>query len=43
MSIGFNPDGLGTQTEIVQINGQFFERKTNILKPKIHEALNLSR
>ena len=45
MSIGFNPDGLGTQTEIVQINGQFFERKTNILNGTVEDIpinLNLS-
>ena len=45
MSIGFNPDGLGTQTEIVQINGQFFERKTNILSGTVEDTpinINLS-
>lgn len=45
MSIGFNPDGLGTQTEIVQIDGQFFERKTNILNGTVEDTpinLNLS-
>tara|TARA_R100001440_G_C2521896_1_gene118960 strand:+ start:43 stop:1626 length:1584 start_codon:yes stop_codon:yes gene_type:complete len=45
MSIGFNPDGLGTQTEIIQIDGQFFERKTNILNGTVEDIpinLNLS-
>jgi len=45
MSLGFNPDGLGTQTEIVQINGQFFERKTNILSGTVEDTpinVNLS-
>lgn len=45
MSIGFNPDGLGTQTEIVQIDGQFFERKTNISNGTVEDTpinLNLS-
>tara|TARA_Y100001937_G_scaffold1826_1_gene2335 strand:+ start:149 stop:1630 length:1482 start_codon:yes stop_codon:yes gene_type:complete len=45
MSLGFNPDGLGTQTEIVQINGQFFERKTNILSGTVEDTpinINLS-
>ena len=45
MTLGFNPDGLGTQTEIVQINGQFFERKTNILSGTVEDTpinINLS-
>lgn len=30
MSIGFNPDGFGTQTEIVQIDGQFLKENQYI-------------